>query len=75
VPGPADDPLPRIPAEAVEEARSDKRIAGLLGEDAVHDYTLLVERDWQACITAVTDWERDRRGGASVAAPPQGARL
>jgi glutamine synthetase len=53
-------PLPRIPAEAVELARSDKRIADLLGEDAVHDYTLLVEKDWQAYITTVTGWERDR---------------
>jgi glutamine synthetase len=54
------DPLPRIPAEAVDLARSDKRIVELLGEDAVHDYTLLVARDWHAYITAVTDWERDR---------------
>lgn len=53
-------PLPRIPPDAVDLARSDKRIAGLLGEDAVHDYTLLVEKDWDAYITAVTDWERDR---------------
>jgi glutamine synthetase len=53
-------PLPRIPVDAVELARSDKRIAGLLGEDAVHDYTLLVEKDWNAFITAVTGWERDR---------------
>ena len=53
-------PLPRIPADAAEVARSDKRIAGLLGEDAVHDYTLLVEQDWLACITTVTGWERDR---------------
>jgi len=52
--------LPRFPAEAVEAARSDKRIAGLLGEDAVHDYTLLVEQDWLAYITTVTSWERDR---------------
>ena len=54
------DPLPRIPAGAAELARSDKRIAGLLGEDAVHDYTLLVEQDWHAYLTAVTGWERDR---------------
>jgi glutamine synthetase len=53
-------PLPRTPAEAVELTRPDKRIVDLLGEDAVHDYTLLVERDWHAYITAVTDWERDR---------------
>jgi len=53
-------PLPRIPAEAVELARSDKRIADLLGEDAVHDYTLLVQQDWLAYITTVTSWERDR---------------
>jgi len=53
-------PLPRTPAEAVELARADKRIAGLLGEDAVHDYTLLVEQDWLAYITTVTSWERDR---------------
>jgi glutamine synthetase len=53
-------PLPRIPVDAVELARSDKRIVGLLGEDAVHDYTLLVERDWNAYITEVTGWERDR---------------
>lgn len=53
-------PLPRIPADAVELARSDKRITGLLGEDAVHDYTLLVQQDWLADITTVTSWERDR---------------
>jgi len=52
--------LPATPAEAVELARSDKQITALLGEDAVHDYTLLVERDWHAYITTVTDWERDR---------------
>ena len=52
--------LPRIPAEAVEVARADKRIVDLLGEDAVYDYTLLVEQDWLAYITAVTGWERDR---------------
>jgi glutamine synthetase len=56
----AGQPLPRTPAEAVELARSDKRIAGLLGEDAVHDYTLLVQQDWLAYITTVTGWERDR---------------
>lgn len=53
-------PLPRIPAEAADLARSDKRITNLLGEDAVHDYTLLVENDWAAYITTVTGWERDR---------------
>ncbi len=53
-------PLPRIPVEAAELARSDKRITDLLGEDAVHDYTLLVEQDWAAYITTVTGWERDR---------------
>jgi glutamine synthetase len=53
-------PLPRIPAEAVELARSDKRIADLLGDDAVYDYTLLVQQDWLAYITTVTGWERDR---------------
>lgn len=56
----AGQPLPRVPSEAVQLARSDKRISDLLGEDAVHDYTLLVERDWQAYITTVTEWERDR---------------
>ena len=49
-----------MPSEAVQLARSDKRISDLLGEGAVHDYTLLVEKDWQACITTVTEWERDR---------------
>ena len=53
-------PLPRTPAEAAELARSDKRITDLLGEDAVHDYTLLVEQDWNAYLTTVTSWERDR---------------
>jgi glutamine synthetase len=56
----AGQPLPRVPSEAVQLARSDRRISDLLGEDAVHDYTLLVERDWQAYITTVTEWERDR---------------
>jgi glutamine synthetase len=53
-------PLPRTPAEAVELARADKRITDLLGDDAVHDYTLLVLRDWDAYLTEVTGWERDR---------------
>jgi glutamine synthetase len=53
-------PLPRTPPEGVELARSDKRIAGLLGEDAVHDYTLLVAQDCNAYITTVTGWERER---------------
>jgi glutamine synthetase len=53
-------PLPRTPAEAVELARADKRITDLLGDDAVHDYTLLVLRDWDAYLTTVTGWERDR---------------
>ena len=26
----------------------------------MHDYTLLVEKDWLAYITTVTEWERDR---------------
>jgi glutamine synthetase len=53
-------PLPRIPPAAVEAARADKRIADILGDDAVHDYTLLVEKDWEAYISTVTGWERDR---------------
>jgi glutamine synthetase len=53
-------PLPRIPPAAVELARADKRITDILGDDAVHDYTLLVERDWEAYISTVTGWERDR---------------
>jgi glutamine synthetase len=52
--------LPKVPSEAAQLARSDKRITDILGEDAVHDYTLLVEKDWQAYITTVTEWERDR---------------
>ena len=63
--------LPATPAEAVELARSDKQITTLLGEDAVHDYTLLVERDWHAYITTVTDWERDPlpRSGLMTSTP------
>ena len=53
-------PLPRTPVEAVALARADKEIVDLLGEDAVFDYTLLVEREWEASLRAVTDWERDR---------------
>jgi glutamine synthetase len=53
-------PLPRTPPVAVELARADKRITEILGDDAVHDYTLLVERDWDAYISTVTSWERDR---------------
>jgi glutamine synthetase len=52
--------LPRTPSEAAALARADKQLVDLLGDDAVHDYTLLVEREWQAYITTVTDWERDR---------------
>jgi glutamine synthetase len=53
-------PLPRIPPAAVDVARADKRITDILGDDAVHDYTLLVEKDWEAYISTVTGWERDR---------------
>jgi glutamine synthetase len=54
------DPLPRTPADAIALARSDKRVVDLLGDDAVHDYTLLVGREWEAYMAAVTDWERAR---------------
>ena len=53
-------PLPRNPAEAVALARADKEIVDLLGEDAVFDYTLLVEREWETSLATVTDWERHR---------------
>jgi glutamine synthetase len=53
-------PLPRTPVEAVALARADKEIVDVLGEDAVYDYTLLVEREWEASLKAITDWERTR---------------
>ena len=58
------EPLPATLADGVAAARADQRIAGILGGDAVHDYTLLGELEWRAFTSAVTDWDRARYGQA-----------
>ncbi len=54
------DPLPSNLAEGIAAARADETIVEILGEDAVHDYTLLAEYEWQTFLQAVTAWDRDR---------------
>jgi len=55
--GPA---LPATLAEAVQAARSDGRLADVLGADPVHDYLILAESEWTAYKGQVTSWEVDR---------------
>ncbi|MFF3160103.1 glutamine synthetase family protein [Streptomyces sp. NPDC057910] len=57
---PCPAPLPRTLAEAAEAARADKRLRTLLGQDFVHDYTVLADSEWTAYTTQVTSWETDR---------------
>jgi glutamine synthetase len=53
-------PLPHTLQAGYEAARADTRIAEILGEDAVHDYTRLAELEWNEFVGSVTDWDRDR---------------
>ena len=52
--------LPATLRDAIDLARADEDIIEILGDDAVHDYTTLVETDWTAFMREVTTWERDR---------------
>ena len=56
------EPLPATLADGVAAARADHVIAGILGADAVHDYTRLAELEWRAFTSAVSDWDRARYG-------------
>ncbi|MFD4504661.1 glutamine synthetase family protein [Streptomyces sp. NPDC058457] len=53
-------PLPATLAEAAAEARADRRLAALLGEDVVSDYAVLADSEWHDSTTRVTTWETDR---------------
>jgi glutamine synthetase len=53
-------PLPSTLAEAIEATRADKDLAAILGEDAVHDLTVVTEAEWRAYTTTVTAWETER---------------
>ena len=52
--------LPATLADAIAATRADHDLAAILGEDAVHDLTLLAEAEWRAFTTEVTGWETDR---------------
>lgn len=52
--------LPATLADAIAAVRADTSLAAILGEDAVHDVTLLAEAEWRAYTTEVTSWETDR---------------
>jgi glutamine synthetase len=54
------EPLPLTLERAIEAANADRDVAGVLGEDAVHDYAALASAEWQAFVTAVTEWDRER---------------
>ena len=56
------EPLPATLEGGVAAARADHVVAGILGDDAVHDYTRLAELEWQAFTSAVSDWDRARYG-------------
>ena len=55
--GPA---LPTVLIDAIRSARADGAVRAILGEAASGDFSLLCESEWNAFITAVTDWDRDR---------------
>jgi glutamine synthetase len=52
--------LPRSIPEAVDAARADTTISEILGDDAVHDYSLLVGADHEHSARTVTESERAR---------------
>jgi len=52
--------LPATLADAIDAARGDTTLAGILGEDAVHDFTVLAAAEWRAYTTEVTCWETNR---------------
>lgn len=54
------DPLPATLADGVAAARADRRVAEILGDDAVHDFTALAEFEWQAFVQTVSAWDRER---------------
>ena len=52
--------LPATLADAIAAARADTILTSILGEDAVHDFSLLAAAEWHAYTTEVTSWETDR---------------
>jgi glutamine synthetase len=54
------EPLPRTLFDAVQAARADETIMGILGEDAVMDYSTIALAEWERFCLEVTDWDRER---------------
>jgi glutamine synthetase len=52
--------LPTDLPAAVRAARSDDAVRALLGKTATEDFAVVVESEWTAWTTEVTQWERDR---------------
>lgn len=53
-------PLPTTLEQSIAAFRADAVIREILGEDVCHDLCVLAEREWNAFITAVTQWDYDR---------------
>jgi glutamine synthetase len=54
------EPLPANLFDAVQAARADEAIVGILGEDAVFDYSACALAEWNRFCLEVTDWDRNR---------------
>ena len=46
--------------QSIAAFRADTTITEILGDDVCHDLCVLAEREWNAFITAVTQWDYDR---------------
>ncbi|HSS59756.1 MAG TPA: hypothetical protein VLK59_17215, partial [Solirubrobacteraceae bacterium] len=53
-------PLPVTLLDAIARARADGQLRAVLGEAACDDLARLCEHEWQAFVTHVSDWDRDR---------------
>ncbi len=53
-------PLPTTLEQSIAAFRADTVITEILGDDVCHDLCVLAEREWNAFITAVTQWDYDR---------------
>jgi glutamine synthetase len=54
------EPLPANLFDAVQAARADETMMGILGEDAVMDYSSIALAEWNRFCLEVTDWDRNR---------------
>ena len=53
-------PLPTTLIDAISAANGDGALRELLGEDACGDLATVARCEWDAFVTHVSDWDRDR---------------